>query len=95
MNFSRLKAALEGLTGEMLPGFSLCASVDQRPAFSVSAGFSDEKNGIEAALDTRYSAYSMTKPISACVALMASEQSSENEEMINELASAISDSVEG
>ena len=74
MDFSRLKAALEGLTGEMLPGFSLCASVDQRPAFSVSAGFSDEENGIEAALDTRYSAYSMTKPISACVALMASEQ---------------------
>lgn len=74
MDFQRMQAALEALVGEMLPGYSLCISINNRPAFACSAGFSDEDNGVEAAVTTRYSAYSMTKPIAACIALMAAEE---------------------
>ena len=74
MDYSRMTAGLDALTGEMLPGYSLCVSVHDKPVLLYGAGFSDEENGIEAAANTRYSAYSMTKPISACIALMAAEE---------------------
>ena len=74
MKFPNLKAALDALAGERLPGASLCVSINDEPAFACSAGFSDEENGIETGTDTRYSAYSMTKLLTAVAVLKAAEQ---------------------
>ena len=74
MDFSHLKGALDALVGERLPGAVVCVSMQGRPAFACSAGFCDEENEIEAGIDTRYSAYSMTKPLTAVLALRAAER---------------------
>ena len=74
MDFVHLKNGSDSLLDGMLPGGALSVSIHDRPAFEYGAGFSDEENGIEAGGDTLYSAYSMTKPLTACLTLRAFEQ---------------------
>ncbi len=74
MNFGALSKAVGAFTDEMLPGACARVSVHGKNVFAVSAGMSDAENQIEMRGDEVFSAYSMTKPLTACLALMAWEK---------------------
>ena len=74
MDFPHLNGALDALAGDRLPGATVWVDLCDKPAFVYSAGFSDEENGTEVREQTLFSAYSMTKPLTACVTLKACEQ---------------------
>ena len=74
MAFSHLRSALDALCGEQLPGAALVVSVHDKPAFVYGAGFSDEENEAPFDENTRLSAYSMTKPLTAALTMKAREK---------------------
>ncbi|MBQ3669398.1 MAG: beta-lactamase family protein [Clostridia bacterium] len=74
MDFIPLKRLLVNLSGDMLPGGVVCVFRDGKHVFEFHTGYADEENGIELTGDELYSAYSMTKPLTAVCALIAVER---------------------
>ena len=74
MDFSNLRAFLNDIVEDVIPGVDLAVYIRHKPVFRHAAGFSDKEKGIRMKGDETYFGYSVTKLLTCVCALTLFEK---------------------